>query len=45
MKKFIKFIGDKIMISIVDDVVEKISKTTFKLPDNVGSINVSNQPD
>ena len=36
---------DKIMISIVDDVVEKISKTTFKLPDNVGSINVSNQPD
>ena len=35
---------DKVMISIVDDVIEKISKTTFKLPDNVGSINVNSYP-
>ena len=32
----------KIVLSIVDDVIEKLSKTTFKLPDNVGSINVDN---
>jgi hypothetical protein len=30
---------------IVDDVIEKISKTTFKLPEGVTPINVSNQPD
>jgi len=44
-KPFTKENFDKVIISIVDDVIEKISKTTFKLPDDVGSINVSNQPD
>lgn len=30
---------------IIDDIIEKISKTTFKLPEGVDPINVSNQPD
>ncbi len=30
---------------IVDDIIEKISKTTFKLPEGVDPINVNNQPD
>ena len=35
---------NKTFLSVVDDVIEKISKTTFKLPDNVGSINVNSYP-
>lgn len=36
---------EKTMLSMVDDVIEKLTKTTFKLPDNVGSINVNTQLD
>jgi hypothetical protein len=43
-KPFIQENFNKIILSIVDDTIEKISKTTFKLPDNVGSINVNSYP-
>lgn len=36
---------DKTIVTIVDDIIEKLTKTTFKLPNTVGSINVNNQPD
>ena len=36
---------EKVILGIADDVIEKISKTTFKLPSNVESINVDSQLD
>jgi len=36
---------EKTILTMVDDIIEKLTKTTFKLPNTVGSINVNNQPD
>ena len=36
---------EKTILTVVDDIIEKLTKTTFKLPNTVGSINVNSQLD